>query len=171
MRQFFLMMLCFCCCVLCKSGVSNTPAIKRETKNPVAKPIKDSTSKSAVREQTSLIVIISNLTAEKAPVMVTFYQKKNKFLSLTDIFKTYKFIPVGNQLTVKIDDLKYGEYAIAAFQDVNANGVIGKNLIGIPKEPYGFSNNYKPTIKAPRFSDCRFSYSRKLHTVSIVMIR
>jgi uncharacterized protein (DUF2141 family) len=35
----------------------------------------------------------------------------------------------------------HGEYAIAVFVDVNGNGKMDKNFLGIPKEQYGFSNN------------------------------
>ena len=50
-----------------------------------------------------------------------------------------------------------GEYAIAVFHDENGNGKMDKHLFGIPKEPYGFSNNFRPRFSAPSFSDCEFN--------------
>lgn len=52
-----------------------------------------------------------------------------------------------------------GNYALALFHDMNSNGKMDKNLFGIPKEPYGFSNNFRPKISVPKFSDCQFSVS------------
>ena len=49
-----------------------------------------------------------------------------------------------------------GTYAVALYHDVNGNGKMDKRLFGIPKEPYGFSNNFRPKLTAPKFSDCQF---------------
>ena len=37
-------------------------------------------------------------------------------------------------------DLEEGEYAFSIFQDLNGDGKINSSFIGIPKEPYGFTN-------------------------------
>lgn len=47
-----------------------------------------------------------------------------------------------------------GTYAVQAYQDEDNNGEVTLNMLGIPKEPLGFSNN--PTIRfaAPSFREC-----------------
>lgn len=40
-----------------------------------------------------------------------------------------------------IPELPHGEYAIAVYHDKNTNGKLDTNVLGIPKEVYGFSNN------------------------------
>lgn len=50
-----------------------------------------------------------------------------------------------------------GDYAIAVYHDVNANGQLDKKVFGIPKEPYGFSNNFRPRFSAPTFGDCKIT--------------
>jgi len=47
-------------------------------------------------------------------------------------------------------DLEPGIYALAAFQDLNGNGVLDKTQNGLPLEPYGFSNGAGRSA-APRF--------------------
>jgi uncharacterized protein (DUF2141 family) len=54
-------------------------------------------------------------------------------------------------LIVHFKDLPPGEYAAVAFQDVNGNGKLDKNFLGIPKEPYGFSNGTRGSA-GPKFS-------------------
>jgi uncharacterized protein (DUF2141 family) len=136
----------------------------------------DTTSKegNAVKEkqndQIPLTITLKNLKTPTGPVEVTFYQEKNKFLSLTDIYKTYILKPNGTTFVAKIDDLPFGEYAIASFQDVNSDGVIDKNKIGIPKEPYAFSNNYKPKTRGPKFGECRFVYSKTENSIVMTML-
>ena len=49
-----------------------------------------------------------------------------------------------------------GRYALAVYHDLNANEVMDKNFVGIPKEPYGFSTNFRPKFSAPSFEDCAF---------------
>jgi uncharacterized protein (DUF2141 family) len=52
-------------------------------------------------------------------------------------------------------DLAPGSYALGVFHDENDNGMLDMNLIGIPKEGYGFSNNPSP-MRKPKFDEARF---------------
>ena len=51
--------------------------------------------------------------------------------------------------------LPHGEYAIAVFVDLNGNGKMDKNFLGIPKEQYGFSNNVMGKMAAPSFEQAK----------------
>ncbi len=57
----------------------------------------------------------------------------------------------------KIFSLPIGEYAISAFYDTNHNGELDKNLLGIPTEPYGFSNNARGSFGPAKFEDAAFT--------------
>jgi len=158
----------------CKS-----PQLKEET----AVVVKDSvavadTAKTSVVPDTSTVVkpegltlIVTNLASATGPVVVGVYGSKNKFPDPKDQMKVYTFTPHDKQLSAQITDLPLGTYALAIYQDVNRNGKIDKNLIGIPTEPYAFSKNYKPIVKAPAFKDCSFDYMAKNDTVKMKMIR
>ena len=54
--------------------------------------------------------------------------------------------------------LPFGEYAITLFVDFNGNKKIDKNFLGIPKEPYGFSNNVIGNMSAPTFDQAKFVF-------------
>lgn len=118
-----------------------------------------------------LVLVIDNLESPSAPVEISIYSPRDKFPTADGQMKKYRFHPSGKQLTVELTDLDYGQYAVATYQDLDADGQIGKNMIGIPTDPYGFSNNYKPKIKAPAFKDCEFAYNDQSSPVSITMIR
>jgi len=60
------------------------------------------------------------------------------------------------KITMEVPD---GEYAIAAFLDLNQNETMDKNFIGIPKEQYGFSNNAMGRMSAPSFEQAKFKVS------------
>lgn len=46
--------------------------------------------------------------------------------------------------TYAINDVPPGDIAVLVYVDENSNGFIDKNFIGIPKEPLGISNGYRP---------------------------
>ena len=46
-----------------------------------------------------------------------------------------------------------------AFKDLNKNGKLDKNFMGIPKEGYAASNNDRPAFSAPRFKEASFVVS------------
>ncbi|UFH56780.1 DUF2141 domain-containing protein [Spirosoma sp. KNUC1025] len=70
------------------------------------------------------------------------------------------------QTTFSIDP---GEYAVAVFHDENGNGKMDKRIFGIPKEPYGFSNNFRPKMSAPKFSDCQFTLGEGGKSINITV--
>jgi uncharacterized protein (DUF2141 family) len=50
-------------------------------------------------------------------------------------------------------DLPPGNYAVAVFHDRNSNGSLDKNLLGIPSEGFGFSNDALGTFGPPSFNE------------------
>lgn len=46
-----------------------------------------------------------------------------------------------------------GQHAIKVFHDVNANGLLDTNKLGIPNEPYGFGNDARGRFGPPSFED------------------
>jgi uncharacterized protein (DUF2141 family) len=57
---------------------------------------------------------------------------------------------------VKVDGVPPGVYAAQVFHDETDGGVIHQNLLGIPKEAIGFSNNAPLHFTGPRFSEAAF---------------
>jgi uncharacterized protein (DUF2141 family) len=49
--------------------------------------------------------------------------------------------PDERQGTAVWNDLPPGDYGVAAIHDENSNAKLDKNLLGIPKEGFGFANN------------------------------
>ncbi|MCB9091467.1 MAG: DUF2141 domain-containing protein [Halobacteriovoraceae bacterium] len=53
-------------------------------------------------------------------------------------------------------DLAEGSYAITLFHDLNGNQKLDTNFLGIPKEPFGFSNNKKIVFGPPSYEESLF---------------
>ena len=62
------------------------------------------------------------------------------------------------QARCDFEDIPPGMYAMVVIHDANMNGKLDTNLLGIPKEGYGFSNDAKGLIGAPSFSAASFTY-------------
>jgi len=58
-----------------------------------------------------------------------------------------------------------GRYALRAFADENGNGKLDTNLMGMPTERYGFSNDAKGNRAAPDFEAAAIRVDADLQTV------
>lgn len=57
----------------------------------------------------------------------------------------------GGKVSVVLKGLPEGPLALSLFQDANANGRLDMNPMGMPVEPYGFSNNAVGHFGPPKF--------------------
>ncbi len=58
---------------------------------------------------------------------------------------------------IELTGLPASRYAISVLHDKNSNGQLDSNWLGMPKEPWGVSNNIRRTLGPPRFKDTSFS--------------
>lgn len=72
-------------------------------------------------------------------------------------------ISVSNDtMRIQFKNLSTGDYVISLYHDKNANDKLDKNLLGIPTEGFGFSNNAMGTFGPPSFDQA------KIHIDSLV---
>jgi uncharacterized protein (DUF2141 family) len=109
------------------------------------------------QEGGTLRVVATNVSSDAGTIEVWVYENEDTWLS--DRYRTRKAVPVKGNLqgdTVTLELLlPPGEYALSVFHDENGDGKLARNFIGIPKEPAGFSNNYRPK-GPPRFAKAAF---------------
>jgi acyl-CoA reductase-like NAD-dependent aldehyde dehydrogenase/uncharacterized protein (DUF2141 family) len=77
----------------------------------------------------------------------------------------------GQTTDVDAGRLSPGRYAVSVYQDENGNHKLDSNIIGIPKEPVGASNNPKPRMGPPRFDDCAFQMKDTDLTISVTLVK
>jgi outer membrane protein len=90
-------------------------------------------------------------------VVFLLFDSANTFGDLRDPRRRLK-LPLDGRAEYRIDAVSPGEYALLVYYDENDNDRLDKNFIGIPREPLGFSNRYRP--KGPP------SYTRAAFTLS-----
>ena len=106
-----------------------------------------------------LTIKISNIDKIKGEIKVGVFDTDTNFLKEGHAIKNYSIKVKNNTATLTITDLPKGEYAITMYHDQNSDNECNRNFIGIPKEPYAFSNNVKPKVSAPKYKDCKFTFS------------
>lgn len=67
--------------------------------------------------------------------------------------------PQSGSVTFSTDALPAGDYGIRVMHDENGNGDMDANLVGMPTEPWGFSNNAMGNFGPPGWADVRFTLS------------
>jgi len=73
--------------------------------------------------------------------------------------------------SVVFTNLNPGQYAIILFHDENGNGKLDKDGLGVPMEPYGFSNNVRGFLGPPAFEKAIMQIGNSEKTVHITLIR
>ena len=120
-------------------------------------------------ETASVTVVVSSLVSTTAAVRLYFYNTREGFLKSGKWAFSKAVQPAGkSEFTLPVD-LPKGEWAVAITQDLNNNDKVDKNFLGIPTEPYAFSNNIRPTVAAPKFDECKFTVDGPGRVVSIIL--
>lgn len=63
----------------------------------------------------------------------------------------------GDEVTVMFDDLAPGTYGLKMYQDLDGDNELDTSGMGIPTEPYGFSNNARGMFGPASWSDASFT--------------
>ena len=114
----------------------------------------------------TLVLKVTGLRSEKGQVKIAVFNSSEKWLGEQPIYSST--INVDSQtVTWRINDVPYGDYGVAVFHDENSNGKMDKNVLGIPLEPYGFSNNLRITFGPPKWEEAKFTVKGSTAEVSI----
>jgi uncharacterized protein (DUF2141 family) len=99
-----------------------------------------------------LTIELSGVTPDRGKIYIAVYNRAEAFPTPGQQLVGRILDPTARELTAHFKDLPPGQYAAVAYQDTNHNAKLDKNLLGIPKEPYGFSNGARGSIGPPKFS-------------------
>jgi len=98
-----------------------------------------------LRGDISLEIKINNLESNKGPIYIRILDENENPV----IVGTSTIINYSSEIS--FDSISPGKYAIQFFHDENENQKMDFNIIGIPKEKFGSSNNVKPVLGPPKF--------------------
>ena len=111
----------------------------------------------AADETTSLDVEIQGIRSAKGKVYVALWASSDGFPDDDHkAFQTQMLEAREGKVTLTFAGLRPGSYAISAYHDENSNGKLDKNMLGIPKDGYGFSRDARAKMSAPKFDAAVF---------------
>ena len=110
-----------------------------------------------------LSIHISGISKIKGSLFIAVFRATDDFPVFGKQFKGIVKEVEGKSQNYTFDNLPEGEYALAIYQDENRNKILDKNLLGIPTEIYGFSNNARSNFSAPSFQEAKFKLNKDLH--------
>jgi uncharacterized protein (DUF2141 family) len=126
------------------------------------------TSSVASESTGNLIVNISGFPSSDGFAMVALNNSEESYKGGENeaIAKT-KTMVVDQKGQVIFTNLPYGSYGVSIYHDENSNGEMDKNMMGIPKEAYGFSNNAKGFFGKPDYKDVKFELNSAEKQITI----
>jgi len=110
----------------------------------------------------TLSIHISGISKIKGSLFIAIFRATDDFPVFGKQYKGIVKEVEGKSQNYTFDNLPEGEYALAIYQDENRNKILDKNLLGIPTEIYGFSNNARRNFSAPSFQEAKFKLNKDL---------
>lgn len=105
--------------------------------------------------QHKLEVTVTNVKETKGTILVALFNNEKDFLKKK--VDSLKVKVSGNQAIVTFEKLEPGEYAVSAIHDLNDNRTLDTGFMGIPKEPYGFSNDARGRFGPASYEQAKFA--------------
>ena len=97
-----------------------------------------------------LTVEVAGLKDADGKVLVAVYDSADTFLKQP--MRTAAATAQAGTVRLVVSGLPAGDYALSVFKDSNDNGKLDKNVVGMPVEPYGFSNDAAGSYGPPAFT-------------------
>ncbi len=97
-----------------------------------------------------LRVTVRGLPVEQGELRIALYDSASGFKA-EKRFRGVILPARKGDVRADFTDLPPGRYGIAVLQDLNGNGKLDTNFIGMPTEPYGFGNDAMGQMGPPGF--------------------
>jgi len=115
----------------------------------------------------TLIVEIDGFPDSEGYAMVAVFDSESAYKEGGPRAAEAKIKVVDQKARAELNELPYGTYAVAMYHDRNANGKMDKNAMGIPKEPYGHSNNARGILGPPSYNKAKFELNNPQKKIRI----
>jgi uncharacterized protein (DUF2141 family) len=127
--------------------VTESPASLAEESSVAAEP-------EGAEDQQKVLLAVAGLKEQACPVLAAVFFDADGFPQVhsADLTKQLESTDGAGAVELELSLPLEGTAAIAVFQDLDGNGQLTKNALGLPTEPYGFSCDARGTFGPPAFS-------------------
>ncbi|WP_306396982.1 DUF2141 domain-containing protein [Telluria beijingensis] len=122
---------------------------------------------SAACHAADLSIRVDGVRADGGAVRVALFDSADRFLKRP--LQTASAPAREGVTTLEIKDLATGQYAIAVYHDANDNGKLDQNMMGIPVEATGFSNDALGNMGPPAFEAARFALPAEGNAIRVTL--
>jgi|SRR6185295_10033585 len=102
-------------------------------------------------------IVVENVKDNEGILMVALFNSEETFTSKP--WRGDRPAAEKGTMHVYFSDVPPGNYAIAVYHDANKNSKMDKNLLGIPKEGYGFSNDVMGSFGPPSYENAQIQWT------------
>lgn len=107
---------------------------------------------------------VENIRQKAGTIWVGLYKSSEDFLDRDQATLLAAQVDRTGSIYITLPDLQQGkDYAIALFHDLNDNGELDTNWLGLPSEPWAFSGEPRTRLRLPRFEEVKFRYDRRMN--------
>ena len=107
---------------------------------------------------------------KQGTLYIAWYNTEVNFKKqIAPVFSQSLAIDELEQVSVVFENIAAGRYAIAVLLDQDGNKKMSTNLLGIPREKYGFSNNVYSAFRAANWKEASFELKNKDGEIRIRM--
>lgn len=118
---------------------------------------------SYAQETHRLTLTVKGIGSSQGNICVGIYNRAQDAFEMSNAHKGIRKPAQRGEMTF-VFELESGRYAVGVIHDANKNNTLDKNILGIPKESYGFSNG----ARRPVFEDAAFHFRSDMN-VSITL--
>ncbi len=116
------------------------------------------TGAGAPAEAGGIEVTIKGIRTPEGRVFVGLFRPADDFPRQDRTYQGVALNADDREVAARLADVPDGTYAVAVYHDANSNGILDRNFFGVPREDYGFSNNARGSLGAPRFEKAAFEH-------------
>ena len=121
----------------------------------------------------TLIVHVTGIRSTKGKIGVALWRDAKGFPEAVVNAAQQQWVDIdASKMTAQavFEHVPRGVYAVTAMHDENGNRKFDKNLIGVPKEGYGVSNNPPRRMSPPKFNEAKLSLDQPEQIIEIKLI-
>lgn len=122
---------------------------------------------------TSAATLTLNVIGVEKPegaLMIAVFDSAEAFDNGGDAVRGLRIDVDSDTVTVAVEDLPPGRYAVKMYHDANANGEMDTNMMGMPSESYGFSGN-KGRFGPPPFKEAVIDVTEDGENATTIKLR
>ena len=109
-------------------------------------------------DRSELRVEISNVGTSEGMLYIQILAGEEAFKASAPAIAQFILPAAEPVVAFTLDSLPAGDYAIRVMHDLDGDGELATNMVGMPKEPWGISNNAKGRFGPPKWDAAHFTF-------------